>query len=174
MSVERLIPRRCVHCRAEQVYRDSRWTTTRASRSNGRCQHKWRPIGTSSTTRNRKCECRACDYETLLYCSRAQIQRALPFCACGERVIPASLEDTWLAVEAGQLDADVLDSHPEALLLGRYEDRAASAQQGHAARGRVRNAPALIAEGYVMAERYDANVKRRLAAILPTPEPMPF
>lgn len=170
---ESLLPRRCKACRAEQVYRDSRWTITRQGR--GHCRsHTWRPIGTATTQRNRKLECHACAEGTVLYCSRAQIQRGLPSCPCGAVAIPASLDDAWLAFEAGHLtDAD-LAAHPETELYARFEVRAANAQQGHAAHGQVRNAPEMIAAGYVARERYEDNTRRRLAAILPTPEPMPF
>jgi hypothetical protein len=171
---ESLLPRRCKVCRAEQVYRDSRWTTVKPARSNARHSHAWRPIGTSSTTRNRKLECHECDGGTIAYCSRAQIIRGLLVCPCGSPMMPASLEDACLALEHGHLSEEDVDRHPENEMFARYEERASHAQQGAARRGRIRNESHVIAAGYVAAERYEDNARRRLAAIAPSPEPMCF
>jgi hypothetical protein len=88
--------------------------------------------------------------------------------------MPASLEDACLALEHGHLSEEDVDRHPENEMFARYEERASHAQQGAARRGRIRNESHVIAAGYVAAERYEDNARRRLAAIAPSPEPMCF
>jgi hypothetical protein len=66
--------------------------------------------GTVKTTRLRKCACADCGYVARI--SRTWLERGLPGCPCGGRLVPAELEDALAAHAAGHLTDAELEEQP--------------------------------------------------------------
>lgn len=102
------------------------------------------------------------------YSTVAQLETVgLPSCACGADFTPDRLE---LAMLLGLYDA------PVAL---EYAAKVRSVEHGQAAPGRARphvrfRDPTLLAAEHVERNRATMARQRRLGAIAPTPDPMPF
>jgi hypothetical protein len=77
--------------------------------------------GTVKTTRLRKCACGDCGYVARI--SRTWLERGLPGCPCGGRLIPADLEDALAAHAAGHLTDAELETHPEHWTYVRERER---------------------------------------------------
>jgi hypothetical protein len=107
-----------------------------------------------------------CDCGGYVYATVAQLElRGLPCCGCGERFVPERLE---LAELLGLMDAPAVAEYRREL------SGVLHGQASHGRRGRELRPAELVAAERVERRRRELARKRRLTAILPVPEPMPF
>lgn len=147
--------------------------STPKSTPKGKRQKGSRPIGTSTTTRLRKIECEAgCGCSARV--SRAVMLRGLMVCACGARLLPATLEDAALLHEHGVITREELERHPESQELGRLWDGFMQGQKGTGWRARNPRDPNVVAYERLLANRRTEAIANQRAAILPASDPIPF
>lgn len=126
-------------------------------------------IATASTTRNRKLECPDCGY--VVRTSRKMIARGFPGCPCGGRLMPWDLDDVLEFMDGPELEA-----HP---VYRAYLAEASSIMHGQAWRGGLHAScnfadPDSKAMDRVYQQQRVSASERRLQAILPAPEALPF
>lgn len=126
------------------------------------------PVGTPRTQRLRKVECEDCG--VIAYLSRKALERGLLTCACGQPLIPADLEDARLVLSDEQLR-----EHPAWIEWQRAVASIEQGQKSHVHRGNpnVRDQYALAERRLEQRRRSEAR-ERRLAAIRPPADPIPF
>jgi hypothetical protein len=109
-------------------------------------------------------ECESCDGYG--YFTVAQLEaKGMPACWCGERLVPQRVE---LALMLGVEDAPIMAAYRAKV------SSVAHGQASHYAKGRELESPEFRAVESISRDQRRAARARRIAAILPTPEPMPF
>lgn len=110
-----------------------------------------------------KLECPDC--AGYVYATVAQLEtHGMPACPCGAVYVPDELE------LAGLLGIDA----PSVAEYQRECDRIAHGQTSHGIRGRELRSVESIALERIAVRRRESARARRIAAIMPKPEPMPF
>jgi hypothetical protein len=108
-----------------------------------------------------ECDCGAYTYSTVA-CLETH---GLPMCGCGSRFLPGRVE---LAEVLGVVDC------PAVVEYRAEFSSVLHGQASHGRRGRALRPAEAIAAERVERRRRDLARKRRVSAILPTPEPLPF
>lgn len=107
------------------------------------------------------------------------IARGLPGCCCGGLLVPAALEDAFLAAESGHLSDDQLAAHPEHDEWRKSLSSIMHGQASHIGRGRDVQQPEGLAWARLLVNRQAEARAARLRALsdhsFGSPdEPIPF